>query len=544
MDDAITPPGIGLTAGIAPPTSTLANDYKLANNASDLYSLSSRASGTTLAPSILRSAQMMESAAIPIQQAMDTSNAKGGIQTPEGRMALSDSIKNTYDKYQPETGFLKGLAAGMMGVKNWQNLASQGVITPMQEFDKDGKGAVAFYAANSSMPTKVIDKLTGQEIPDTEYESRGFGKYKAITETPGYVAQDIRTKALTTNLIKEQGEANTSAAVFPLIGENSKQIYTGFSNLRKFGLTDSEINGLQQQTTNTQAITSAVSSASQQMSQATDAESLKVAVDKLNKVAANAGIPEIVSVNGANSLTDSNGKNWSVQGLIQKMSDFTRRSGQEKQWTQNREQIVKSAVYQKLEGLGAKAEFENILNLQKANEILKAEYKATNKDVSMFGQSIPYELGQPMKVGMANATIDQANSEISLAYQRYVDEHTKDGSLPAPGALSAAFRRTGIPSSIAAKYAQDISKIQSMPDVEQPTKPTVTPKPTTTSIQNRSILTPAQESRLATPSKVPEKLAAQSLVHTSLPSGSKQVGTTSTGKPVFKTPDGQTIVEQ
>ena len=42
------------------------------------------------------------------------------------------------------------------------------------------------------------------------------------------------------------------------------------------------------------------------------------------------------------------------------------------------------------------------------------KYKATNKDVSMFGQSIPYELGQPMKVGMANATIDQANSEISF----------------------------------------------------------------------------------------------------------------------------------
>ena len=317
MAEAVAPP-LTEKSAIAPPPGTLVQDYGSAGNASDLYSLLPRAEGTSLAPRILRSADIMTRASAPVADVMTASNAKGGVATADGRMAAADAALKSFDKFQPETSFLKGLAAGMMGRKDWQNLASQGVIRPTQEFDKDGRGAVAFYAQNSDVPTQVLDKATGQPIPASEYEARGFGKYKNIIDTPGYIDEKKRTELYSENFVKEKGAANVGASIFPIIGENSNKIYTGFDNLRKFGLDNNDINELQQMSTKTESVSSAVSSAMQEMRQSNDSESLKRAVDKLNKVAASAGVPTIVGIKSDNSLTDAEGKNYSKNDLIQK----------------------------------------------------------------------------------------------------------------------------------------------------------------------------------------------------------------------------------
>lgn len=508
MAEAVVPP-LTEKSAIAPPPGTLVQDYGLAGNAADLYSLLPRAEGTSLAPRILRSADIMTKASAPVADVMAASNAKGGVATADGRMAAADAALKSFDKFQPETSFLKGLAAGMMGRKDWQNLASQGVIRPTQEFDKDGRGAVAFYAQNSDVPTQVIDKATGQPIAAADYEARGFGKYKNITDTPGYIDEKKRTELYSENFVKEKGAANVGASIFPIIGENSNKIYTGFDNLRKFGLDNNDINELQQMSTKTESVSSAVSSAIQEMRQANDSESLKRAVDKLNKLDASAGVPNIVGIKSANSLTDAEGKNYSKNDLIQKMSDFNSRSAKESQWSQNREQIVKSKVYQKLETLGAKTEFENILNLQKSNELLKASYRKDYGEPPVFASSIPYELGQPMKVGMANAVIDKTNAEISVAYQAFVDQETRNGILPSPGALSAAFIRSGIPQKISEKYHKDLDMIQSMPDIEQKSKPPEEPKiAKQPGVKARSILGGSDTGRLSEKSQAGEKMSA------------------------------------
>ena len=509
MAEAVIPPQTEKTA-IAPPAGSLVQDYGLAGNAADLYSLLPRAEGTTLAPRILRSADIMTRASAPVADVMAASNAKGGVGTSDGRIAAADAALKSFDKFQPETSFLKGLAAGMMGRKDWQNLASQGVIRPTQEFDKDGRGAVAFYAQNSDVPTQVIDKATGQPIAASDYEARGFGKYKNITDTPGYIDQKERTELYAKNFVKEQGAANVGASIFPIIGENSNKIYTGFDNLRRFGLDNNDINELQQMSTKTESVSSAVSSAMQEMRQANDSTSLKLAIDKLNKVAASAGIPTIVGVKADNSLTDAQGNNYSKNDLIQRMADSNSRSAKESQWSQNREQIVKSKVYQKLEGLGAKTEFDNILNLQKSNELLKASYRKDHGDLPIFASSIPYELGQPMKVGMANAVIDKTNAEIAIAYQAFVDQETRNGVVPTPGSLSAAFVRSGIPQKISEKYHKDLDMIQSMPDVEQKSKPPEEPKiAKQAGVKSRSILATSDTGRLAETSKAGESIAKQ-----------------------------------
>lgn len=509
MAEAIAPPESQKSA-IAPPAGTLVQDYGAAGNVSDLYSLLPRAEGTALAPRILRSADIMSKASAPVGDVLAASNAKGGINTADGRIAAADAAIKSFDKFQPETSFLKGLAAGMMGRKDWQNLASQGVIRPIQEFDKDGRGAVAYYAQNSDMPTQVLDKATGQPIPSSEYEARGFGKYKNITDTPGYLDEKKRTEMYAENFVKEQGAANVGASIFPIIGENSSKIYSGFDGLRRFGLDNADINELQQMSTRTESVSSAVSSAMQEFRQANDTTSLKLAVDKLNKVAAQAGIPSIVGVKADNSLTDAQGNNYSKQDLMQKMADYNSRSAKESQFTQNREQIVKSKVYQKLEGLGAKAEFDNILNLQRSNEILKADYRAKYGEPPVFASSLPYEIGQPMKVGMANAVIDKANAEIAIAYQAFVDKETRNGITPSPGSLSAAFIRQGIPAAITAKYHRDLDMIQSLPDIEVKSKPPEEPKATkTSSPKSRSILSSTDQGRLSEKSQAGEKIATQ-----------------------------------
>tara|TARA_R110000822_G_C15324349_1_gene494035 strand:- start:1221 stop:2870 length:1650 start_codon:yes stop_codon:yes gene_type:complete len=516
-------------APIAPPTSSLWQDYQAAGNSADLKALMPRAAGTSLEPQIQRSAEIMDSGSKPVQNIVETSNAKGGLQTAEGRVALADSLKTTLSQQekealnakniatftaaQPQVGIVKGVIAAMQGARNWQDIATQGAIRPAKEFDKNGKGAVVKYAANSSVPTEAMDIETGMMMSMAEYDARGFGKYSDITKTFTFKEQEIKTKDNTENLVKDAAASNVGAAIFPIIADNSQKIYDGFSGLRKFGLTDNEINKLQKMSTMTESVSSAVSSASQEFLQANDMTSLRNAIETVNKVGADAGLPKIVSINGINSFTDSNGNNYSKQTLLQRMTDVNSRSGKESQYTKNRELIIKDAVYQKLEGLGAKAEFDGILNLMKSNELLKADYRKNHGESPVFASSIPYELGQPMKVGMANAIIDQANAKIAVAYQAFFDQQSKLGPAPSKGAIAAAFIRQGIPQGIAAEYKEKLNAIQSSPDVETETK-VVEPVEKPSKVGARSILTPAQKGRLAetpTAGKAIEKSAADAI---------------------------------
>lgn len=453
------------------------------------YSILPEPGGVSFAPRELKASQTIDL----VDNTLAKSIANGGIETRQGRMATADDIADTYKKFQPETGFLKGLAQGLMGNPNWRKAATQGVITSTQEFDKNGNGAVSFYAENSDMPIQVLDKTTGLPIPADEYEKRGFKKFKNITDTPGYIEEKKRTELYTETRANESGAANVAAALFPTIGENSSRIINGFSNLRKFGLSDSEINDLQKATTRAQSISSAVSSAMQEFRQANETESLNKAIDKINQLDVSVGIPKIVGSVGKDTFKNADGTTITKQDLLQRMSDFSKKQSTENQLTQNREQIVKEAVYKKLEGLGAKSEFDNVLNLIEANERLKSSYKSKYGEVPVFASSLPYQVGQPIKVGMANAVIDKANSEIATAYSNFFNEQTKDGTLTAPGAISAAFRRSGIPSKIFAKYASQIDEIQSMPDVERAPEPV---KPEAKAPGQSNVLTKEQNERL------------------------------------------------
>ena len=499
-------------APIAPPTSSLWLDYQAAGNSADLKALMPRAAGTSLEPQIQRSAEIMESGSKSVQNIVETSNAKGGLQTAEGRVALADPLKTTlsqqekedlnakniatFTAVQPQVGIVKGVIAAMQGARNWQDIATQGAIRPAKEFDQKGKGAVVNYAANSGVPINAMDMETGQMMSLAEYNARGFGKYSDITKTITYQEQEIKTRENTTNFVKDAAASNVGAAIFPIIADNSQKIYDGFSSLRKFGLTDNEINKLQKMSTMTESVSSAVSSAAQEFRQANDITALRNAIETVNKVGADAGIPKIVTVNGVNSFTDSNGNTFNKQDLIQKMSEVNTKSGKESQYTKNRELIIKDAVYQKLEGLGAKAEFDGILNLMKSNELLKTDYRKNHGEPPVFAPSIPYELGQPMKVGMSNAIIDQANAKIAVAYQAFFDKQSKLGPAPSKGAIAAAFIRQGIPQAIAAEYTEKLNAIQASPDVETETK-VVEPVEKPNKVGARSILTPAQKGRLA-----------------------------------------------
>ena len=90
-DYAIAPPQSKSNQGfaIAPPTSNLFQDYQAAGNAADMESLLTRATGTTLEPSIKRSALIMGEGSKPVQNILDASNSKGGVQTADGRIALA-----------------------------------------------------------------------------------------------------------------------------------------------------------------------------------------------------------------------------------------------------------------------------------------------------------------------------------------------------------------------------------------------------------------------------------------------------------------------
>ena len=181
---------------VAPPSSSLKTDVNTAFQSGDssaLWSLLPAAQGTSYVPKIIDAAKVTAQQTAPIENILQQVNSAGGVGSAKGNITAAKAIEQSWADKQPEIGFIKGLAQGLMGNPNWRNAATQGVITSKPIFDENGQGATAFYAQNSLEPIRVVESGTNRPISADEYEKRNFGKYSTYEQTPGVKQKAIQT---------------------------------------------------------------------------------------------------------------------------------------------------------------------------------------------------------------------------------------------------------------------------------------------------------------------------------------------------------------
>lgn len=421
---------------VIPPS--LQEDYAIAVQAADpvaLTDVKTRGMGTAIAPKAQAQMDRLTVGVAPIQEALDAGQAKGGVQTPQGRMAAIDQAVKSYKAVQPEVSFWKGFSQGLMGNPKWRDAATEGVIRPTILFGNDGDFVIAQMAQNSDVP-KYVERPDGTPVNLNELAAGGYA-YKTPAETPGYAGKQETFRKYAEQNAKDAQTANVAAAVFTRKAANADFIIGSMQKLKDYGLSNDELNQLTEETTREFANTATVRTGLEQLKNAQDSESIRSALDLINS--AGGGIDgKFFKFDGNNKFSDQAGKSYSLQGLLQMGSSYNSAAERQKRFTQSREQIVESAVLKKLPTEQAKALWQQTMDRIWQNEQLTSDFNQKYGGLPFISNPAPYKPGQSMKVAIANALQDQANAELAIKYQNFYQEVSRKGML-VPGQAAANF---------------------------------------------------------------------------------------------------------
>jgi len=249
-------------APVVPPSAALKQQYDDATASGDIGAvkrLAPIATGTSLESDIKNSVGVMERSVAPMIKIVGAANSKGGVQTPEGRMAAAKE----WQAVQPPTSMWKQIAGSLMGVPDAWKMGTTGRQESTIEYDKFGRGAISFYNQNNpKTPALVIDSETQQPLTPAEYTERGFGLYKDAASSPFAQGVGEVFKKNTAELSKSAARTNQSAAAYQDIGEKSKKAEAVWTSLAEnYGLSNKTLNQIHSLTNKVMSNETAVSDA-------------------------------------------------------------------------------------------------------------------------------------------------------------------------------------------------------------------------------------------------------------------------------------------
>lgn len=447
-------------APIAPPSVALQDRFNQAAASGDpaaVRAIAPVAAGTTLQADIDNSAKLMERNARPILDITQVANSKGGIQNADARIAVAEEIKKEYKSFQPETGFMKFLAGSLMGVPDAWKMATPGRQESAVEYDKFGRGAVTVYNQNNpKTPIFVVDSETKQPIPIAEYMDRGFNLYKDASSSPFLQASGEVYKKRLSAYEDSAARANISSAAYSEIGKNASAINQKLENLSSgpYNLTNNQLNEIHSLTSKVMNVEKSISDSMNTLTQAQDTDSRRKALEQLKAVSGGLGIGDL-GVNAKGQVVDTTGKQISNQDLSQRVTDYLKKNGLSAQYTQARDELIKSKVFQNLPNAQLKADLIDVMNLTESNHRLMNDLKIGEKELPFLTTSIPMKFGDPFRVGIVSNLYDQYKSEVA---QKYADFFAQQSQLfskdkpPAAGQIENAFSRSQILNDIRKKY--------------------------------------------------------------------------------------------
>lgn len=497
-------------APIAPPSIALQDRFNQAAASGDpaaVRAIAPIAVGTTLQADIDNSARTMERAAKPIVEITQLANSKGGIQnSPDARMAVADAVKKEYKSLQPETGFLKFLGASLMGVPDAWKMATTGRQESAVEYDKFGRGAVTIYNQNNpKTPVFVVDSETKEPISLSEYMDRGFNLYKDAASSPFIQASgDVYKKRLSA-YEDSAAKANISSAAYGEIGKNSEIIGQKLEKIASgpYNLTNKQLDEIHSLTSKVINVEQSISDSINTLRSGQDTDSRRKALEQLKAVSGGLGIGDL-GINAKGQIVDSKGNQVSNTDLSQKVTDYLKKNGLSAQYTQARDELIKSKVFQNLPSAELKADLIDVMNLTESNHRLMNDVKISEKELPFLTTSIPMKFGDPFRVGIVSNLYDKYKAEAAQAYAGFFAEQSKLFSKDKPpsiGQIENAFSRSPILAEIRAKY-EPLIKAAETRNYPEPQK---TESAIGTTISGTPVETIEIKPEKAKPSKIQER---------------------------------------
>jgi hypothetical protein len=433
--------------------------------------------GTPASDVAMRAAKTIEENSLRLTNLAAPIDKKGGVATPDGRLAFAEQFKTIAD--HPQWG--NALIAYVMGDKKSAYLqVTGGNIKSQVTYDNNGD-QILEKVNELGEPVSYTDRKTGKPITEAEYAKRVGGISAWENTLKGQTEKDTRKQSQEA-LVKDEESANN----WFQITQNQKQFHAeNYDTLSKL---KSDIpaplyNKIIGSVSQSLGQANASSNGKSVLNQLQDAAHRGEGVTVNNQISAQTGIPvgTVLKFKGDHGTSQDN--KFSVD--LNKLKSQTDTENISKEATQNASQTMASiAEAERLGQLDPVAAqrlrrvIENSQNMGREVAVATEKYgkpsfislptSATfvDKQAQVMAQSLQ---------GMQNA--DQMEQYIK--YRRdALEGHRQTNTVPMPGEIGANYVKQETPKAIRSFYSSEIDKVMGQEyEAKKGSAPATTAKP-------------------------------------------------------------------
>lgn len=397
-----------------------------------------------------------EKRAAQIQAIGQAADAKGGVNNPDGRIALLDAWKAE----QPQNSGWKALGRLMMGDKQGAALmAGLGRNYTKQQYGADGKPYISYFnEANPDLPLYSTD-ADGNLISPEEYRKKAVGFYKSFEDTPAGKAQIIETE-------KRKGAYELGNQVANVYAAGSKPLRDLNQQAERLSMAlgelDSEtLKNVVSYANKAYQQSSSYSRAAQDMRQGATGKQKSEAEEILKSASAHAGLPGVIGGAGGQKQGETKSGGESSSTLAQIMDNINNGTAAENAFKQGKEELLKSAWYGKLKP-EQQRQLEQLYDTKAAIAKMEAKIAGAAKEQLPFLKDTAMPSLMTHSSNMAlQSIVGQFNADAAEAYAEWRSKlKFSADNLPSSGQLEKEFSESPIYEKLQDQYRDRLLAVE------------------------------------------------------------------------------------
>lgn len=407
----------------------------------------------------LRAAKIIERNQTEFQKLVAPIEQKGGLATPEGKIAIATQFETTADRPQWGTALLKYVMGDKAGAVKQ---ITGGDIKTRITYDNNGNQIEEKFNELGE-PLSYIDRKTGQMISKEEYAKR-VGGISSWANTLYGITEGERRKQNLEVENKETAQANHWLGLTQSHAGLWRQINDTLGKMRT-DLDPKLYNQIIESTTSSAGLASSRSKSSSILQQLNDAASRGEGAKLSDTLAAElGGRGKVLQIKGDRVVSTDGSFNESISSLRQRQSSESQNAEATNNAAKTRESIMTA---QKL-GQLASADANRLLFVLDASQRIGRE---TADAVDKFGKPSFISLPSTSTIVdkqaqvMAQALQGMHNAEQMMVYKNYRDNalqgYRQTNQLPSPGEIAAQYSKTGGYRELQDVYSNEIGKVLS-----------------------------------------------------------------------------------
>ena len=476
----IAPPGVGEAAapvgvenpvvqgGISPQpveTPSVHDMFEVAGSTGDpvsMYSLANKVKGTPYEVVVKQAATTMNKNLKEFENDIRPVVEKGGVSTPEGRIAASKTWETIADKPQKMRAFVEML----MGNPNWRTFVTGGTVKTDVVYDKQGN-MLERQTNELGQIVGVKDSASGQAIDRGQLAERG-GLVPSLDHALGYMKEKEQQKFNTEALNKSEAATNAYAAKAPVIKEQAAQVRQMLKNLYGSDITDEQRKQIASFSNRSIGYAENIAKGLNALSQKIDNKNVSLSVQD-TKALATAMEANGWKFGADGSVVNNKGEAVSKNDLTQAQNTLSNSQNFERQFSQSKKDFIESAVMRDLPAK-EKELLGMILDKQFMIEKANMELGAQHGPMPFLMNPKAYELGDQFTRGEASSLIQEFNADAIQMFNAWRQQQLAQmpkGYTPRPGQLEAAFANTPQFKQLKREYAAQTEQLVKRPTAER-----------------------------------------------------------------------------